>query len=74
VFSAAGNVPGVNAGTGIAAVASVGYLGGLAGPPLIGFAAQAFSLPIALGLLVIIMSVVALFAGQIQASTQSGDS
>jgi MFS family permease len=62
IFSAAGNVPGVNAGTGIAAVASIGYLGGLAGPPLIGFAAEAFTLPVALGIIVLIMTAVAVFA------------
>ncbi|MBI9048001.1 MAG: MFS transporter [Anaerolineaceae bacterium] len=70
VFSAAGNVPGVNAGTGIAAVASIGYIGGLAGPPLLGLTAEWISLPWALGILVIIMAVIAIFAGQIQISAE----
>ena len=69
VFSAAGNVPGVNAGTGIAAVASIGYLGGLAGPPVIGFTAQATSLPIALGFLVLILGFITVFAGKIKTGT-----
>jgi MFS family permease len=70
IFSAAGNVPGVNAGTGIAAVASIGYLGGLAGPPMIGFVAEAISLPLALGILVLIMASVTLFADRLKIETQ----
>ena len=70
IFSAAGNVPGVNAGTGIAAVASIGYLGGLAGPPMIGFAADAITLPLALGILVLIMGTVALFANRLKTETR----
>jgi predicted MFS family arabinose efflux permease len=66
IFSASGNVPGVNAGTGIAAVASIGYLGTLAGPPLIGFAADAITLPLALGILVLIMASVAVFANRLK--------
>jgi fucose permease len=70
IFSAAGNVPGVNAGTGIAAVASIGYLGGLAGPPMIGFVAEAISLPLALGILVLIMASVAVFANRLKIETR----
>jgi hypothetical protein len=50
LFRAAGSVPGIPAGTGLAAVASAGYAGFLAGPPLIGLAAEAITLPGALGL------------------------
>lgn len=49
-FSAAGRTPGVAPGTGIAAVATLGYLGWLVGPPLIGFAAEVVTLAGALGL------------------------
>jgi MFS family permease len=70
IFSAAGNVPGVNAGTGIAAVASIGYLGGLAGPPMIGFVAEAITLPLALGILVLIMASVAVFAHRLQTESR----
>jgi hypothetical protein len=52
VFSAAGRVPGVPAGTGLAAAATTGYGAYLAGPPLIGFAAGAAGLPVALAILV----------------------
>lgn len=50
LFSTAGKIEGMSAGTALAAVASTGYFGLLAGPPLIGFVAEHSSLPIALGL------------------------
>ena len=62
LFSAAGRTPGVNAGTAIAAVSSAGYFGFLAGPPLIGILAEATSLPLALGLVVLFTALVAVFA------------
>ena len=53
MFSAAGRQPDTPSGVGIAAVSSMGSLGFLAGPPVIGFLAQATSLPWALGTLVL---------------------
>ena len=53
LFSAAGQLPGIAPAHGIAAVSSVGYFGLMAGPPLIGFIAQAHSLTA--GLLVVIL-------------------
>jgi hypothetical protein len=50
LFSAAGRIPGIQAGTALAAVATTGYCGFLAGPPLIGLAAELTSLPVALGI------------------------
>ena len=47
VFSAAGNLPGVNPSVGIAFATSVGYLGLFFGPPSIGFLADLFNLRIA---------------------------
>ncbi|ADV68379.1 MFS transporter [Deinococcus maricopensis] len=47
LYGAAGHVGG---GPGIARVATLGYLGFLAGPPLLGFVAQGTSLPVALAL------------------------
>ncbi len=44
VFSAAGNMPNVPSGAGIAGVATIGYAGFLAGPPVIGLIAEATSL------------------------------
>ncbi len=52
VFRAAGQVPGVAAGIGLAAVSSTGYLGFLAGPPMIGALAELIGLRAALGAIV----------------------
>ena len=60
LFSAAGQLPGIAPAHGIAAVASVGYFGMMAGPPFIGFIAQASSLT--WGLLVVILFAVLLAA------------
>jgi hypothetical protein len=66
VFRAAGSLPGVPPGVGIAALTTVGYSAFLVGPPTIGFAAEATSLPLALGLVVILLGGLALFAGAAQ--------
>jgi hypothetical protein len=52
VFRAAGAVPGIAPGLGLAAVSSMSYLGFLVGPPLIGAVAELTSLPRALLVLV----------------------
>ena len=62
LFGAAGRTPGVNPGTGIAAVSSAGYFGFLAGPPLIGLAAEVVSLSGALYIVVVFIAVTAVFA------------
>ncbi|MEJ7652391.1 MAG: hypothetical protein WKH64_03065 [Chloroflexia bacterium] len=57
------------------AVATTGYTGFLAGPPLIGFTAQVTSLPLALGVVVIFCALVALLAssvGSADTETQPG--
>ncbi len=66
-FSAAGRTPGVSPGTGIAAVATLGYLGWLAGPPLIGFAAELVTLAGALGLVAVALGLVTVFARLVSA-------
>lgn len=53
LFSAASQVPGVSPAHGIAAVSGVGYLGMMAGPPLIGLIAEYSSLTT--GLLVVVV-------------------
>jgi predicted MFS family arabinose efflux permease len=50
LFSAAGRVAGVPASVALAAVTTIGYMGLLAGPALIGFVAQLSGLPAALAL------------------------
>jgi fucose permease len=63
-FSAAGGLRGTTPGQAIAGVATMAYGGGLVGPPFIGFAATATSLPMALGLLVVMCVVIALLTGK----------
>jgi MFS family permease len=48
VYSAAGSIPGIPSGRGVAAVATMGYTGFLAGPPVLGFLARATSIQVAL--------------------------
>jgi MFS family permease len=60
LFRAAGDVPGVAPGAALAAVATTGYFGFLAGPALIGFTAEFTSLPIALALVSVACAVIAL--------------
>ena len=59
LFSSAGRVPGVSAGTALAAIATTGYGGYLAGPPLIGFAAGLAGLPASLGIVAACCAVIA---------------
>jgi predicted MFS family arabinose efflux permease len=65
LFRAASTLPGVAASHGIAAVGTLGYAGFLAGPPLIGLAADATSLPCALGLVVGALGWIALAAARL---------
>jgi hypothetical protein len=62
LFSAAGRVP--PAGPSLAAVFTLGYMGFIVGPPLIGFVADATSLPIALSMLCAAALTVTLFGGR----------
>jgi MFS family permease len=63
VMTAASRVPGTTAGDGIAAVATLGYFGLLAGPPIIGFVAQLTSLRGGLALVAVACAVTAGLAG-----------
>jgi MFS family permease len=53
LFRAAASTPNVSASKGVAGVSTVGWLGFLAGPPAIGFAASAVGLRAALGIVVL---------------------
>jgi MFS family permease len=44
IYSAAGSMPGIPSGRGVAAVATIGYTGFLAGPPLLGLLARVSSI------------------------------
>lgn len=70
-FGAAGRLPGQAAGTGIAAVATMGYGGFLFGPPLIGFVADLTSLTVALGSLVLASLAIAVAARAVLSSVST---
>ena len=63
LFSAAGRTQGILTGTALAAVATTGYFGFLAGPPLIGLAAEAAGLPTALAIVCVACALIAAGAG-----------
>ena len=67
VFSAAGHAPGRESAPNIAAVSSMGSIGFLAGPPFIGFLAEATSLPLALSTLCLGLAVVTIAGRRIGA-------
>ncbi|RQP21216.1 MFS transporter [Piscinibacter terrae] len=62
LFSAASRVPGVSAAHGIAAVSSLGYLGMMAGPPIIGLISESRSLAAGLSTVVLFSAVLGLAA------------
>jgi predicted MFS family arabinose efflux permease len=62
LFRSAAHEPGVPAGTALGAVSSLGYLGFLAGPPMIGGVAQLVGLPVAAALLAASAVLVAVMA------------
>jgi hypothetical protein len=62
LFRAGADQPGVSTGPALAAVGSLGYLGFLAGPPIIGGLAQLTSLRLACGVLVLAGVIVLLLA------------
>jgi Major Facilitator Superfamily len=66
VFRAAGSLPGMPAGAGIAALTIVGYSAFLVGPPVIGFTAELVGLPRALGIVVLLLGGLSLLARSTQ--------
>lgn len=62
IFSAANRVPGVPAASALAMVASMGYAGGLAGPPVIGVLSDAVGLRFGFALLAAAAMIIALTA------------
>jgi fucose permease len=58
-FSAAGRLPGLHPGIGVAAVSGLGWAGFVLGPPLIGQLADATSLAFALGLVPVLTAFIA---------------
>lgn len=68
VYSAAGSTPGIPSGRGVAAVATIGYTGFLAGPPLLGFLARATSIQVSLILVAVLIAIIAPFTGALDKS------
>ncbi|WP_371778111.1 MFS transporter [Streptosporangium subroseum] len=66
VFSAAGNHDPARAGEAIAQVATIGYAGLVAGPAIIGGAAELLSLPVALGIPALLAAFMAASAGALR--------
>ena len=65
LFTAAGRVPGVPPGIGLATVTTIGYAGLLVGPALIGFVADATSLQFAFVLVAAMFAAIAVSAGRV---------
>jgi MFS family permease len=68
-FRAGGNQPGVPSSVGIAAVSTMGYAGGLIGPPVIGVVGGAFTLRVALLILLALMIVLVIVSPKALADT-----
>ncbi|RZA35518.1 MAG: MFS transporter [Lysobacteraceae bacterium] len=66
LFGAASRIPGMSAGAGVAAVATLGYGGLLLAPPVLGYIASQASIMVALGMLSLSGLVIALSAGIIK--------
>jgi MFS family permease len=68
-FRAGGNQPGVPSSVGIAAVSTMGYAGGMIGPPVIGSLGGAFSLRASLLILLALMIVLVILSPRALAGT-----
>ncbi len=66
LFGAASRIPGMSAGAGVAAVATLGYGGLLLAPPVLGYIASQASIMVALGMLSLSGLVIAMSAGIIK--------
>jgi len=66
LFGAASRIPGMSAGAGVAAVATLGYGGLLLAPPVLGYIASHASVMVALGMLSLSGLVIAMSAGIIK--------
>jgi hypothetical protein len=64
LFRAAGSQPGIPASVGIAAVSTMGYAGGLVGPPVIGTVAQAVTLRGSLLMILAMLAILVVFGAK----------
>jgi fucose permease len=72
VFSAAGNHPTLSAGRAVAGVATLGYAGFLAGPPLLGWLAEPTSLRVVMAVIVCLAALTAVLAPAVRIATKDG--
>lgn len=66
LFSAGANVPGISAGAGLAAIASMGYVGFMVGPPAIGLLAELYGLQFGLGFVALMSLVIGILGKRIR--------
>ncbi len=71
VYSAAGNIPGIAPGTGIAGVANIGYAGSLVGPLLIGLIADKSSLRVSFVLVAALAVMLVIFSRSVSPTPQA---
>ena len=64
LFRAAGSQPGIASSAGIAAVSTMGYGGGLLGPPVIGTVAREVSLRGSLAIILVMLAILAIAGGR----------
>jgi MFS family permease len=72
-YRAAGSVPGIAPGDAVAAVASLGYMGFLLGPPMIGAISDLLSLRIALGLVAVVLLGIQMLVASFPVSRPTGE-
>jgi MFS family permease len=69
IFGVAGRMEGHHTGSSLATVTTIGYLGFLAGPPLVGLIASEAGLPVALSLVIISGTIIATFGAEVVRKT-----
>jgi MFS family permease len=74
VYSAAGSMPGIGSGRGVAAVATMGYSGFLAGPPVLGFLARETSIRWSLLMVAALIAAIVFFTSTLKRAEQPGAS
>ena len=72
LFSAAGRAPGIAPSLGIASVSTLGYVGFVVGPPVIGFTSDAYGLRAALWLVVAAIGAIAVLVPATSLGTRYG--
>ncbi len=72
VYSAAGSLPGIPSGRGVASAATMGYTGFLAGPPLLGFVARATSIQVSLLIVAVLLLAIPFTASSLNQATAAG--